>query len=394
MPTSTNHRIKVLFPGINASFQSTSHQQSELSRSPKMYFIWTTTSVLLLALVCEAAVVTENGFPIQWEKSPSELSQLEDGQIHVNPWDYLQRMGLYKVLINSTNPYMSSMGPGITENPLWSLPLQLGWKLRSGRLTDPTPSSISTCGLESSEPVCISPHSWYGCINYYMSVLPFLAAVHSGVVEQDVNQIHIKGPADVPEDYCTSFTQCSTNHNHAMNTWQTYFQSLRLIHESEDTDFNKKDRILGLLWAAEEKTLQTVSFACSERKKLYSSPEVRFGQNWLNSAAYVAAAHFHGNIERTEKLMSPLPSRVLQENDSPPNISDLSTEENHTLSILNWINRINQVLGGSLVYLWRRAMCSPQTREKGQALLYNLILDPKFETSSLITILREMSSSC
>ncbi|XP_016430722.1 liver-enriched gene 1, tandem duplicate 1 [Sinocyclocheilus rhinocerous] len=363
-----------------------------------MGFISAVAAVVLLAVLGQAAVVTENGLPIQWDKAPNELSQLPtvDGVIQVNPWDYLQRMALSKLLINSTDPYMSSMGPGEKESPLWSLPLQLGWKLRSG-MTDPSPGSSSTCGLESSEPVCTSPQSWYACMNYYMSVLPLLAAVQTAVVGKGEIQLHIQAPAEVAQDYCSSFrlitapaSDCSTKYPDAMTKWETFFQSLQQISNSDDTDFNK-DKILGLLWAAEEASLQTASLACSERQKLYSSPEVRFGQGWLNSAAYVAVAHFHTNIE---KYMAPLPSRVLQESDRPPNIPDLSAEENHALHIFGWMNRVNQLLGVSLVTLWRRAMCSPQAREKGQGLLHDLILDPKFPGTSLMAILTEMTTSC
>ncbi|KAL1254718.1 hypothetical protein QQF64_016947 [Cirrhinus molitorella] len=361
-----------------------------------MDFIRTAVAVVLLAVLSQAAVVTENGLPIQWDSAPSELSQLPtvDGVIQVKPWDYLQRMALYKLLINSTDPYMSSMGPGDKESPLWSLPMQLGWKLRSGRLTDPTPDSSSTCGLESSEPVCISPHSWYACMNYYLSVLPFLAAVHTGVVGKGGVQLHIQAPADGAQDYCSSYTDCSTKHPDAMTKWESFFQSLQHISQSDEADVSKKDKILGLLWAAEEASLQTASLACSERLKLYSSPEVKFAQGWLSSAAYVAAAHFHADIERSEKLMAPLPSRVLQESDKPPHIADLSAEENHALYIFGWMHSVNQLLSGSLVNLWRSAMCSPQAREKGQGLLHDLILDPKFPGFSLMGILTEMTTSC
>lgn len=50
--------------------------------------------------------------------------------------------------------------------------------------------------------------------------------------------------------------------------------------------------------------------------------------------------------------------------------------------------------GGSLVRLWRNAMCSAQAREKGQALLHDLVLDPKFPVSGLMSILTEMTTSC
>ncbi|KAG1939520.1 protein LEG1 [Pimephales promelas] len=308
-----------------------------------MDFLRTVCAVVVLAVLSKAAVVTENGLPILWEKAPSELAQLPtvDGVIQINPWDYLQRMALFKLLIKSTDPYMSSMGPGEKENPLWSLPLQLGWKLKSGRLTDPTPGSASTCGLESSDPVCISPQSW--------CQLPYVCASIPGrgsdrVVGKGEVQIHVQVPAEVAQDYCSSYTDCSTKHPDAMSKWQTFFQSLQKISESEDTDFYKKDQILGLMWAAEESTLLTASDACSERQKLYSTPEARFGLSWLRSAAYVSAAHFHASIERSEKLMAPLPSRVLQESDTPPNIADLSAEENHTLYIFSWMNSVDQLL--------------------------------------------------
>lgn len=96
------------------------------------------TVVALLVTICEAAVVTENGWPILMEKAPAQLSELPqvDGVVKPDPLDYLQRMGMYRLLINASDPYMSSMGPGANENPLWGLPLQLSWKLRSGKIRD------------------------------------------------------------------------------------------------------------------------------------------------------------------------------------------------------------------------------------------------------------------
>ncbi len=118
----------------------------------------------------------------------------------------------------------------------------------SGRLTDPSPGSSSTCGLESSEPLCISPQSWYACkcssifapldgckvfshyatfslgVNYYMSVLPFLAAVQTGVVVKGEVQLHIQVPAEAAQEYCSSFTDCSNKYPDAMTKWETFFQ--------------------------------------------------------------------------------------------------------------------------------------------------------------------------
>ncbi|KAJ8385919.1 hypothetical protein AAFF_G00178810 [Aldrovandia affinis] len=130
---------------------------------------------------------------------PGLLTELPsvDGAVVINPWDYLQRMSMYKVLLNTTGMYMTSMGPDASENPLWGLPLQLGWKLKSGRLIDPT--GKTSCGQETGDPMCVSPQSWYACVNYYLSVIPFLAAVETGIVGQG-STIQIQAPTSRTDD--------------------------------------------------------------------------------------------------------------------------------------------------------------------------------------------------
>lgn len=50
--------------------------------------------------------------------------------------------------------------------------------------------------------------------------------------------------------------------------------------------------------------------------------------------------------------------------------------------------------GGSLVRMWTGAMCSVTAREKGREMLGQLLLNPSFATSSLLTIIVEMTRSC
>ncbi|KAL7889060.1 hypothetical protein AOLI_G00040340 [Acnodon oligacanthus] len=346
----------------------------------------------LLVSVCRAAVVTENGFPILWEKAPALLSELPqaDGVVKLDPWDYLQRMAMYRLMINATDPFMSSMGPGATENPLWGLPLQLGWKLKSGRLVDPT--GVSTCGQESSDPVCIATNSWWGCVNYHLSVIPFLAAVEAGVVGDGQAQVEIQVPAELASDYCSS--TCSSVHPDAIQKWVTFFQSLKTISASEASDDDKKDQILGLMWSAQLASLDAASSTCADKKTHYSSTEQSFTESWLNSAQFVAASHFQSSIEKSVQFMTPLPSRVLLETDSPPKIADLSAEENHTLYIFSWMTSVNKLLGGTLTSMWQRAMCSAAARAKGRALVEDLVLNPQFAPGSMLSILTEMITKC
>ncbi|XP_041952124.1 liver-enriched gene 1, tandem duplicate 1 isoform X1 [Alosa sapidissima] len=362
-----------------------------------MRLSWTgvVAALALLATVAQAAVVTENGYPIMWEKAPVELKDfpaVDADEVTINPWEYLQRMGMYRLMLNHTNQYMGCMGPGPNDSPLWGLPLQLGWKLKSGRLVDPT--AASTCGQESGDPMCISPKSWWACVNYYLSVIPFLAAVQTGLIGDGDIKITVQSPPEGAEDYCTNFMDCFAKYPDLMSKWETFFKTVKAVSESEATDMEKRNQIMSTMWAAQQASLQQATTSCSERQKSYSKPEISFAVSWVSSADYVSAAYFQSNMEKSRRFMTPLPSRVLTDADSPPNVPDLSAEENHALYIFSWMNSVNKLLGNTLVNLWNKSMCSDAAREKGRQLLDDLILNPKFAVSGLLSILTGMATSC
>ncbi|KAM9703915.1 protein LEG1 homolog [Menidia menidia] len=338
-----------------------------------------------------AAVILENGMPVLWAQTAGQVSELpiSNGILTPDPWHFLNRMSLYRLMIAATDPLMGSMGMGSTLSPLWGLPLQLGWMLTSGRLADPT--GATTCGLQTGDTMCISTQSWWGCVNYFTSALPFLSAAQQGFFGPDV-QVQMQVPAGV-EDYCTTYADCSTRYPDAMSKWDAFFQALKASTESVLPENEKKDSVLGVYWAAQMASTYA-SAACNARQSHYSSEELAFVNSWLNSAEYVAAAHFQANLEKSTLFLTPLPSRILRAGDVAPSIADLSQEENHSLSIFSWMNNINNLLGGSLVRMWKSAMCSVATREKGRDLLEQLLLNPGFATSTFLSIITEMTTSC
>lgn len=97
-------------------------------------------AALGLILACavslsSAAVILENGLPILWAQTASQVTELpiQDGIVTPDPWQFLHRLSFYRLIIASTDPFMGSMGTNATDNPLWGLPLQLGWMLTSGK---------------------------------------------------------------------------------------------------------------------------------------------------------------------------------------------------------------------------------------------------------------------
>lgn len=97
--------------------------------------------VLGLVLACavslsSSAVILENGAPVLWAQTASQVTELpmHDGILVPDPWNYLHRMSLYRLMIAATDPFMGSMGTNATDSPLWGLPLQLAWMLTSGEV--------------------------------------------------------------------------------------------------------------------------------------------------------------------------------------------------------------------------------------------------------------------
>ncbi|XP_061602809.1 protein LEG1 homolog [Cololabis saira] len=368
---------------------------SSAPRSPKTW-VMLRPAVLGLLLACvvslsRSAVILENGMPILWAQTASEVSELpsQNGIVSPDPWNFLNRQSFYRLLIAVTDPYLGSMGTGPTDGPLWGLPLQLGWMLTSGRLVDPT--GTTTCGLQTGDPMCISTQSWWGCVNYFTSTFPFLSAAQQGFFGPDI-QVQLQVPEGV-EDFCTTYSDCLTRYPDAMSKWDVFFQAVKTYAESTLPENEKKDSLLGMYWQAQMASTYA-SAACNARQSHYSSEEVSFANNWLNSAEYVSAAHFQASLEKSAMFMTPLPSRILKEGDKAPNIADLSQEENHSLSIFTWMRNIDRFLGGSLLRLWKRAMCSVTSREKGKDLLEQLLLNKSFATSTFLSIITGMTTSC
>ncbi|KAJ0061068.1 hypothetical protein NL108_005850, partial [Boleophthalmus pectinirostris] len=237
------------------------------------------------------------------------------------------------------------------------------------RLADPT--GLTVCGSQGGDTadMCISPNSWWGCVNYFNSVLPFLSAVKQGFMGEGV-MVQMQSPAGV-EGFCTNYDSCKAAYPDAMNNWDSFFQGLKDATTSPLPDNEKKDAILGLYWKAQTSSTAAAS-ACHEkydcafmtnsikyclilldvilfpssscRLNSYSGVEKAFANSWLNAGEYVAAAHFQSNLELASQFMSPLPGRILREDDVPPNIPDLTTEENHSLYIFSWMKSIDNFL--------------------------------------------------
>ncbi|KAK1170839.1 hypothetical protein AOXY_G7778 [Acipenser oxyrinchus oxyrinchus] len=356
------------------------------------YLFGTSKVPLLLLLFLHAGgSVGHVGYPPPplWKDVPESLDEFtsQNNKIVINPWNYIERMGMYKLLLNATAKYMTFLGPNNTGNVLWGLPLQHGWQFHTGRLADPT--NTSSCGTQTGDHLCISVKSWWACINYYFAAIPFLAAIETGLFEDWPVEFEILPPGEMADDFCYTVSGCHSLIPDMMIKWKAFFEHLKRS-SSKNQDTENQDQILYYMWIAHRASIVAVP-KFSERLKYISGPEASFGVNWANTVEFIAATHFHTNYEETSRFQTRLPRRVLVDGDNAPYIEDLSAEENHTLVIFYWIQRINTFLGGGLLKLWRRAMCTEPGRAKGRHLLENMAMNLKFVPSGIYYVMVQLS---
>jgi len=257
---------------------------------------------------------------------PSNL----EGELIVDVWDYLQRMSLYKFLIENINhcewdsdnfhsqfldhqPENDKLYPG---NILWGLCLQHGWQFYSGRLFA---SNITN----------ISPDAWWGDMNYYLSVIPYLGAVEAGLAPA----ISVKFNPD-EKKFCVSANQCPE----AIKPWTDFFNLLdntknscnyrsssdALLYAGDlkkrlnntpiaDTmNFNVTpgmDNLLSSLWNAHLHSIEIALPLFDEQLQSMSKAESRFGRSWAGIVDFIAECHFLCNMLTTDVLQNLLPPR-------------------------------------------------------------------------------------
>jgi hypothetical protein len=225
---------------------------------------------ITLFIFSSNASLTEQRFPTLWFEAPSSISDYplggncsssqtmntSDCRI-IDPWLYMDRLGLYKILINATTPYMDrfcSVQPLHECNILFGLVAHFGWQFDSNRLFSNGTKNISV-------------NSWWASFNYYLSVVPFLAAVDTGFIRPGVFQI-------VQRDiFCSNSAECLKQIPNAMTAWRNDLvdlsQSRNCSHESTKVGEMIDNCYLGPMWLAHNASVLQMRFQSLNQNYLY-----------------------------------------------------------------------------------------------------------------------------
>ncbi|KAM4816101.1 protein LEG1 homolog [Urocitellus parryii] len=273
-------------------------------------------------------------YPPLWKESPGQLSDypVENGTYIINPWVFSEKMGVYKILLNKTATYFAKFAPENEQNLLWGLPLQHGWQYTSGRLADP--SQRTDCGYESDH-LCVSVDSWWADLNYFLSVIPFLAAVDSGVLGISSDQIRFLPPPKDQTRFCYDVSGCHSSFSEIMKKWIDFYQYMKLPTSNFDD-------LLKYLWDAHTISLKTSVKSFEDRYAFYSEKESEFEKNWIIAVEYIGASRIPTTLIRVHKSQKGLPPRILVDTDIAPVISDFTVFQNTVLLGLSTVGKVHK----------------------------------------------------
>ena len=197
--------------------------------------------------------------PTGWADAPGNLSMFsksDTGVTMIDPWLYEHRLGAYKIAVSATQVKGKAWwGSGITGDILWGLPLQFGWQYDSGRL-----KPQGTNHLTLSVPT-VSPTSWWACMNWVLSIIPFSGALEAGIIEWPIKhrEILFRRPNNITNAsrFCSSPSECASIYPKLMSKWTSFFHNLASDPSYSATSRHggaeiskEEDELLGYLWEA------------------------------------------------------------------------------------------------------------------------------------------------
>ncbi|XP_066478833.1 protein LEG1 homolog [Tiliqua scincoides] len=313
--------------------------------------------------------------PALWHMAPGNFSDYtrQGNKIVINAWNYAERMGLYKMLLNSTAKYFATLGPNNVGNILWGLPLQHGWQFVTGRLADPL--NTSTCGHDGNR-LCISARSWWPCMNYYLAIIPFLGALESGMFGELPYEVEMLPPNEQRDDFCHSIAECNTQVPKIMSKWRHFFKYLLSTtwnSGSPSVPSFSKEEALKYLWDAHDDCITFAFSKFQNRLPYLREPERSFAKDWYTTVKYVAPTRFPTDQCQTNHLQAGLPPRILLKGDNAPFIGDFTFVQNKALVVFSCIRKTNEISGGASFLFWKIVMSTEEGRKIGRSLIESVV---------------------
>jgi hypothetical protein len=288
----------------------------------------------------------EMSFAPLWRDLPALSEPLD-------PFDFRQRMAVYKLLIDRTNP-RQIFGADNAMNIFWGYASQLEWQHRSGRLTSP-----------DTPPGRITPESWWGSCNYALSILPLIAAMCAGTIPP----LEILLPAGYPHKFAAGGGRAGAfvvppAFDAGMSAWQDYFRQVETFPGGD------VEPLRFASWRAHLLTITAASALYADDAARYSTAERSFGAGWIRMVDFLGVAAWRTDLNyMLEFGQGVLPERMMTDADRHGSIADMNAQTNANLKNIAQLGSQSPLRYGLSLWLWKRAMRTRQARAEAPKML-------------------------
>ncbi|XP_069866860.1 protein LEG1 homolog [Dipodomys merriami] len=184
------------------------------------------------------------------------------------------------------------------------------------------------------------------CVNHFLSTLPFLAAVDSGIMGISSDQATLLPPPLDQLRFCFNISDCPLSYPEIRNKWSTFFQYIQ-------SPSSKFIIILKYLRATHSSPLKNSVKLFEDRYAHYSKKEAGPGayyEKWIIVVDYVAITRFPMTLIITHEPQKYLPPWILSNTDRTIFIKDFTVTQNSVLVAFSSLGKLERATVKNILF--------------------------------------------
>ncbi|KAF5920028.1 hypothetical protein HPG69_014394, partial [Diceros bicornis minor] len=291
-----------------------------------------------------SATDESDNYPPFWDQINGDIAEfpVQNNKTIIDPWNYLDRLQMYKILITQSNKYFAGFGQNNTGNRFF-----FNCSVYSaGRYSEPPNSSI--CAYEAGGPGCISINSGWGGITFYMIVISFLAAIESEFLTNLPYEVELIPREEYRSNFCYSIVECRATYPQVMdaaNQYYQYLQSRKIVSiirdiPKYDTD---EDTVIFYMWKLHRTAVEVGQLKFSDISFYSSETERDFTKDFLLAIEFCEDARYRPYFESSAEFLVGFPHRLLTDQDHHILTSSFSVREKALLNSVRLISKVNGI---------------------------------------------------
>lgn len=289
----------------------------------------------------------------------------------VDPWIIDQRAALNLALLNCTK-IPALFGEDNLGNILWGLEIQREWQVISGR-------------QKSKPSIRIDENAWFADINYFLTVVPYLVAMKSGLLPAtQFLPPQSNSPSKFPITYETIDPAVALD-------LTNYFELIKILQV--DAAFMSLENIQQILWVAHSSTVTKALPTFKQEIRAVNLKETKFSNGFGHFVEILAIMNLNTSYSPIHLLNKVFPQRLLKLSDTPPLILDMTPQQNAIIETFFAIDDMTIVstVWELFVQIVRNGMVNVNCSIKLQQALNDFLSAPK---NVIMDLLLSVVSKC